>query len=387
MSGRKLDASPEWAFLKAWGPKILGGGILLLCAAALGSRYLTSERLAIPGDFAVYLRAWQRAQAGLDPYVATDFSPYKYAPGVLFLFSLLPADPNQAWMAFGAASIAAFLAAILIGVRLESWRSVGLLLVGLALSWKGVLETLDYGQLEFLILLLATLAARLYAFWPATAGFLLGLLPGFKLPWILFFLPFVLRALSHAEIPYPRNRFYRRLASGYFLAWFFWAAALPSLIFGPERAKELSQSWLKLLQLQPKELYLSDINQSLFSFGLRLTGENPERVLALMLLASGALLAILIRRNRGYDPRCGALAWITPWLLFTQLANPLAWRWGSVFAVGAPLCARRSWGWGLVLVLWLLQQTPVVKLLGFSHWTDLHGYGVITLYWLALVFA
>ncbi|MCM2324469.1 MAG: glycosyltransferase 87 family protein [Oligoflexia bacterium] len=373
-------------FWKKYGPKIIAGLILLACMAALAARYLSPDRLQIPGDFAVYLRAWERVASGQDPYVAADPSPYKYSPGILGLVSLLPSDPRAAWLWFGAISILSLGASLVIGVRMASWRAVGLLVLGLALSWKGTLETLDYGQLEFLILLIATVAARLYAFWPATAGFLLGLLPGFKLPWILFFLPFVLRALSHREIPYPRNRFFRRLASGYFLAWFFWAAALPSLMFGPERAKALSQSWVRLLQVQPADLYLTDINQSLFSFALRLSGGSAELVLALVLLSSGALLAVLIRRNRKFVPENGTLAWISPWLLFTQLANPLAWRWGSVFAVGAPFGARFSWGWAVVLLLWLAQQTPVVKLLGFEHWTDLHGYGVITLYWLALVF-
>ena len=90
-----------------------------------------------------------------------------------------------------------------------------------------------------------------------------------------------------------------------------------------------------------------------------------------------------------------ALAWISPWLLYMQWINPLAWRWGSVLAVGMPFAwerarwkhARRdrlTWmSW--IGFVWLLQQTPFLKLLGVAHWTDLHPYGLVSFYWFLLL--
>ena len=84
--------------------------------------------------------------------------------------------------------------------------------------------------------------------------------------------------------------------------------------------------------------------------------------------------------------------WLSPWLLLTQLVNPLSWRWGSVFVVGAPFAiavmsrsigktAVRSLLFSTVVVLWAFQLNFVVRPMGYHHWTDLHGYGILTLYW------
>jgi hypothetical protein len=394
-------------------PTIVAWALIAACASGLFVRYpakaaashpAEQAKVHIPGDFAVYLKAWQRVRAGQDPYVSSDSSPYKYAPGALGMISLLPDEPSRAWFAFGGASILALVFALGVGARYDSWRSVGWLFAGLVLSWKGILETLDYGQLELLILGVAVAGAATLRRAPLVSGFLLGLLPGIKLPWVLVFLPFLINAAT-PEPDTRRRRRFSQLATGYFLAWFTWAAAIPSLMFGPEKAKALSQSWLRLLETQPPGLYTSDLNQGLFGSALRWLGPGREALaLGLSLAVSGLLLGVLIARlARNYRER-DSLGWITPWLLATQLFNPLAWRWGSVYAVGAPLASERGarakpaleigpvsagairWAlWAALVPLWLAQQSPVVKLFGVSHWTELHPYGVVTAYWATLI--
>ena len=39
----------------------------------------------------------------------------------------------------------------------------------------------------------------------------------------------------------------------------------------------------------------------------------------------------------------------------------------------------------IAVLLWMLQQNPVAASLGFRHWTDFHGAGLITAYWLSLL--
>jgi hypothetical protein len=268
---------------------------------------------------------------------------------------------------------------------------VGKLVLGLVLSWKGILESLDYGQMEFFLFFLAVLGARVFLSHPFLAGVLLGLLPSLKLPWLFFFAPFFLKATQISK------KFTWRLVSGYGLAVFSWSIGIPILLFGAERTWELTQAWRALLKAQPKALYASDINQSFFNLGLRwFSGDSPvdhQLLMAGVLLLSGAIFGLLWARSRKTPwSRSNLLGYLAPWMIFTQLLNPLAWRWGSVLLVGAPFAARpaasikRKFLWALVGVLWALQQTPVVKVFGFVHWTDLHSYNLITLYWLVLVF-
>jgi hypothetical protein len=112
-----------------------------------------------------------------------------------------------------------------------------------------------------------------------------------------------------------------------------------------------------------------------------------------------ALVAVMVvrtygRARRGRGQFIEPLRWVGPWLIVTQLLNPLSWRWGSVFVVAIPLATvdSRIWHrvvrkvlWGMVVVGWLLQLNPVVQFLGFDHWTYLHGSGLITFFWATLL--
>jgi len=365
------------------------------CGLSLLKRYifplisiLHFKAFKIPGDFSVYFLASQRVSQGIIPYVSSDASPYKYSPSILAAIGLLPKDLNQAWMVFGSLSICAWLAVILLGVRLNTWGDFFRLTLGVILSWKGVLETFDYGQMEFFLWFLIMVAARLLFSFPFFSGLFLGFLPALKLPWLALILPFVMgiRQGSLKCILKCRLKF----LTGYAIAFVLWLAVIPVSLFGLERAWQMTRAWVEVLQVQPRDLYISDINQSFFGMGLRFFSFALS--FAWMCIASGLVMVFLIRR--GSRRPFASLSHLTPWLLWVQLMNPLAWRWGSLFALGAPFAADTSQPYRIknlilligILVLWALQQNPVVRLLGWSHWTQLHPFNLITAYWLVLLF-
>jgi hypothetical protein len=369
--------------------------IIFLAALVLWLRYPAAENAfqnVIPGDFAVYLRAWERVTSGVTPYVPTDGSPYKYSPGVLSIFWLFPKElqPGVAWFAFGTVSVLSLAMSLLVGVRYYRWRDVVALLIGLALSWKGILETLDYGQTELLILGMAVLATASLRKSAALAGVLAGTLPWIKLPWLGLLLPMLLTLKSASK-----GRFSNFL-SGYLSACVFWGAAAPALLFGPDRALKLSQEWISLLKTQPSSLYLSDMNQSLWMSAWRWWPSSLSILMAALLTLAILARLSLITSSKTRATHMTPLATISPWCVLMQMLNPLSWRWGSVFVVGIPFAVlgreqtgpRRRIQYGLgaiVLLLWLLQQNPFVHLIGKGHWTEFHGHGVITLYWLSLL--
>ncbi len=375
-------------------PFLVATLIVFIAALSLWLRYPASHlsfQNVIPGDFAVYLRAWERVSNGVDPYVASDASPYKYAPGVLGLIALLPqSSPGAAWFAFGTLSILGLAVSLLIGARYPTWKQVGALILGLGLSWKGILETLDYGQMELLILGIAVLATSMTRRAAAISGFLAGTLPWLKLPWVMLLIPLLL-SLRGAS----RGR-YSNFLSGYLASCVFWGAALPALLFGPDRALLLSQSWVELLRSQPSSLFLSDINQSAWVTAWRWIGGTLS--LAVTAIVMGAVLGRMILRTGACTraSHTSPLATISPWLILVQLLNPLSWRWGSVFVLGIPFLAlgkldTKARRYSILiaslvaLILLSLQLNPVARALGFEHWTELHGFGIITLFWLVLL--
>ncbi|MEK7691907.1 MAG: glycosyltransferase family 87 protein [Bdellovibrionota bacterium] len=383
-----VKASPHWG---AW-------FLISLVTIALFIRYPANQEVQLggqtPTDFGVYMRAWQRVNLGENPYVLTDGSPYKYAPGALALFKVMPDKLGNAWFVFGTLSIFALGLALTVGVRYVAWRNVLWVIFGLIFAWKGILETLDYGQLELLIVGVATVGAALLPHTPFTAGLLIGTLPWFKLPWLALALPFLLVVIRRDQ------KGLSRFVSGYMVACFLWAAAIPSWLFGSERALYLSQQWFSVLRAQPKELYYSDINQSLWVSVTRWMGSGSLAELCLALglgaMGLGILIGWLMARPSRTPTWQGALPWMSPWLILIQLLNPLSWRWGSVFLVGVPLAVfggiRRTPVASAVLfflicIFWLIQQNPFVRALGFHHWTELHQYGVITAYWLLFLVA
>jgi hypothetical protein len=168
------------------------------------------------------------------------------------------------------------------------------------------------------------------------------------------------------------------------------------LAFGPDQALRLSQAWFAVLREQPHSLFTHDVNQSLWASVTRWVSMSSSMTsLGIAALLSGLLLGLLVMRRPYAPPAQESFMWISPWLIMGQLINPLSWRWGSVYLVGACFAAFRPgrrflWFRGLiwigVIALFLLQQNPFVKgVLGMTHWTDLHEMGVVTLYWVGLL--
>lgn len=393
MTGQKMREKPEFFF--KWAAVLM----LSALAALLYARYPgnpESYRRERPSDFAVYLKAWERAKLGQTPYVATDPSPYKYSPGILTAVSLLPEFPPQAWYAFSVFCILSWILALAVGARYTSMVPLLGLCVGTLLAWKGVLETLDYGQLEILLFALAIVSGALVGKLPFFSGLLAGTLPWIKLPWLLLLLPLLLRRRELNRQTGYGERGLRLLVSGYVLSCFLWGIALPSLTWGADRSLLFTQQWFELLKTQPLALYLSDMNQSLWVSTLRwFPGWAWQVSWGVLGILLSWILARLIRRTLSARPKGDVMDWMCGWILLTQLVNPLSWRWGSavLVAAGFPLVAARKesrrWLYVLTLAvllgLFLIQLNPVVQALGYVHWTELHRAGTITAYWLVLL--
>ncbi len=329
---------------------------MLGLGSSLFLRYL--HGFGIPSDFAVYQLASQRwFEHSVNPYVQTDSSPFKYSPSFLLCLKFLPA-----WPVFKALCISLLAASVLLIAPFRRFYEVGLLVIGLALSWKGILEALDYGQVDFFAFFFFVLAARL-THRPLVAGLLLGILPWIKLPWMFLVIPF----------------FSRAFLVGYAAGFFGFGFLLPLGFFGWGRFRWLFGQWMDLVIHQPHELYATEVNQSLWS-----TGARWMQVSAWGGVLYGIAFLFCLYAGCRLFRRGAQLATVAPWLLLMQLANPLGWRCGSLFCLGIPFSAhnkippQRLW---FALACFVLQMYPV----GVHHWTDLCRFGGITLYWLSLV--
>lgn len=384
-------------WLKPWFGALL---IVIAISLILYFRYpgkFESYQHSVPQDFGVYLRAWTRFLQGETPYVSSEYSSFKYSPGFLALIGILPKLPQDAWFAFSTISIAGLALSLMIGARYRQWKDVLFLVLGLGLAWKGILETLDYGQIELFVLMLVIVSTASFTRFTILSGAIIGMLPWLKLPLLFLAVPFVLAASRwqpDAEGKPPLRRL-KLFVSGFLLSSVFWGAAVPSLAFGPERALKLSQEWYQLLKEQPSALFASDINQSLWVTVFRLLGENHLVAYGISGIVGGLLLGLLVLRRPHTPTAQDSFVWATPWLIMAQLVNPLSWRWGSVYLVGACFSTFRPgrrflWFRGVlwlgVIFFFLLQQNLFVRnVLGLSHWTELHDLGVVTGYWILLL--
>ncbi len=365
---------------------------VILASALLAFRYLPVYRGVLPEDFDGFLRAGEKAQNGLSPYAATEAAPFWDSPGSIAIFGALPRDPELAWQVYVTLSILALGLPLLFMVSYRTLRQVTYLLIGLVLGWKGVLGVLDLGQSEMLLFGFVSIAAATFETLPFFSGLSLGLMASFKLPWALMTLPFF--AAARIEIRRREHRF-RRFLAGYLAAWLAWLVAIPSLVFGKDQTVLLTREWIKAFWRQYREQFVSESNQSVWISAVRWAGgvdAEPHRLLIAMGIATilvgitlGRLLARLDFVSGAKIRRGRALAWIAPWLMFAQWVNPLAWKWGNVFAVAAPfawwaggLWGKRRWtqwlGFGLLAALWLTQQSSALQFTG-----------VVSIYWLVLV--
>lgn len=382
-------------------PRFVAYLLIISCALLLYFRYpgqplAPGARIKVPRAFTTYYMAWKKASSGTSPYRLSDPDSYRLSPGVLAWISPLPTKLGEAWLIFSSFSIFLFGLSLLVGSRYKTWNHVTALFLGLVLSWKGILETIESGQLELVILSTAVIAGSLMIRLPMVCGLLLGILPWFKLQWLVLIIPLLMVASSTTlHAPGKKARRGRMLITGYLFSWFIWGAAIPAFVFGSDRAIELTRGWIEVLRTQPVSLYFSDLNQSMWTLIVRWTGSSLPNAIALTLITLGFLLGrLLARTGRAASPG-ETLAWISPWMLLTQLMNPLSWRWGSIFTVGMPLSIHSDsspWNWrktlisGCVTALWLLQLNPTLQLFGIEHWSELNHYGAVTTFWILLLF-
>jgi hypothetical protein len=312
---------------------------------------------------------------------------------------------GDAWFYFLMFNLAVLSSVLWMGARYRNLKDVGYLLGGLGLAWKGILDVLENGQLEILILGFLTLAAAAFSQVTFLSGVLVGFVGWLKLPWALMLVPFLLAASrKHSGDPRPPARRLKLFFSGYILSSFSVGVVIPSLVYGPERAAELTQGWFDVLKFHPPAEFLTPLNQSLWASGVRLFSEwgglsvMPALGLACVLVA--VFLGLLLNRYPISPSAKEPLAWLTPWLLLGALIQPYSFRWNSLYLLGAFFAASRVQPgprssepvrfltrfrpaiWVLLLLLTLLQMNPVVQALGLGHWSELHQHGVTTASWI-----
>ena len=185
--------------------------------------------------------------------------PYKYSPSALLLFFGLPDSYPEAWIVAKFVLVSFWGIAISLGATFTTRRNFLLLLLGIVASWKGILETLDFGQMESVCFFLAVISTRLFIHYPLLSGLLIGLLPAIKLPWALLSIPFIADGILSREYKSAL-----RFVTGFLSAIFSWGVVIPVLAFGLNQSLDLYQDWFLVLQAQPIELFKSDYNQSLW---------------------------------------------------------------------------------------------------------------------------
>lgn len=355
--------------------------LLVFIAFALFYRgWPTSDPL--PKDFAVFSIALERFRQGLSPYDAHIVMTYKYSPGFFsILHALWPpisdSSSHIAWWCFKAFSLVLWLCTMILCFPVHNRKNFLALLIGLAFCWKGLIETLDFGQLEYVLFSLTFFAAYWESrslFFTVIAGILAGLLPWIKLPFAL--VPVILFLHSQSK---------KRFSSGVFISAIFMGVILPVFTFG-NRFFSIYCDWFEALKNQSAEILIQEpANQSLLAT-LSRSGVPP--LFATLICA--ALIAIflihewsLVRKKANSRDELP-----TRILTLLLLVNPLSWRWAGLFLIGVPgILMQKSRGFLftlslLLFFLWLIQLNPISKFLGFARWTDLYPYGVITLTWI-----
>lgn len=336
----------------------------------------------VPADFQVYFQAVERWRAGLSPYDASRMMTYKYSPGLLGAFIALFAGAvtaGEAWLRFKALSLLVWAGTLATIWPRRNVRDLLWLALGLLWSWKGLLEALDFGQLEIIGIAPLLLGFHWSTRRPLLAWACAACLPFLKLPWLVASLGMALAARRSWRTGWAVSAAVLALAG----------ALVPWVVFGGG-AGQAYADWVQVLGLQSSEILVTEpANQSLSAVSGRLLGQAW-----LGLALAGALGAWQLWRYRhgGHGPVLYASG--LSWLALLCLASPLSWRWASLWFVELPLGLAQQWHRRKVRILaavlaasWLLTQNPVVQALGLQHWTELHRAGWISAQWLLVFFA
>lgn len=342
----RLEQNKHWITLVLSWVVIISAGAALLVRHPLSeprpserieSQHSTAaQKSRVPSEIELFVAAREKLRKGIDPYSnKTDADTYRYPPGFLAIGELLPSSSSEIVNLFGFFTIVLWMASLFMGARTSSWRELLAIAGGIALSWNALETSFHMGQMDVLALFLAVLAARVYRRNRALSGFVLGLMPWIKLPWLLVTIPFLQTAARQG----PRKL--AKFFAGLFASLFFWGAGLPSLVFGPDRSLLLSQKWMDSIQLRPDRILLMPENESAWAIVSRLTG-NSTLGAGITGIVCAFVLSTLIQRPvpssaKSVDKNGGVLGWLTPWLMFTQLFAPIAYPWGALVTVGVPL--------------------------------------------------
>lgn len=331
----------------------------------------------LPMDFQVYFTARERFLHGIDPYQIADAFPYKYSPSFLLFMKLFPTAEGPCWLVFKAVSLLLFSSALMIGVRYRSRKDFGLLFLGLALSWFGMKDLLDTGQADLIYFSMVIFSGVFWKNRHWVSGILLGVLPWVKIPWVLITVPFFWECFASQNLKKFKN-----LVSGILASFILIGIILPLSFCGVSKSLDLYRSWLRLLASQPYDLFHNPGNQSLWMSSERWFGPRPWAIISFVAFVGGFLGIRLARKARIDSP----LSWLSPWMLWAQALNPLAWIIGSIYTVGIPFSSgfkkRGEWTiWILVAALWVCHiQFINIKISGQETW------GTTTLYWCFLLY-
>lgn len=371
----------------------LGAGLTLFCAALM--LFFRHWNEVVPQDFRVFLTAVERLAQGQSVYRPDEALPFKYFPGAIWFFSFLPQDPLTAWRIFKGLSVSAWAWTVF---RFQSWtarRDLLALLASLTLAWKGLIETLDFGQMEYVLLAAGAGALALSRRRVLAGSVFISLLACIKPAWGLLLVPAAM-VVTPSSL---RSRVFVRAVIGFGLGMIFWIALFPRMLWGWEGGAELTAQWIAQLGQQPAAFFSTDAYNQGFGVSvgrwlLWIPGVSVDaaRVIAVLLSLLMLLFAAsrFVHRDQAQD-RAAALG---PWFLLLQILNPLGWRWGSMlislqsaslgYAFDRFSKKRRLFFAALISILFLLQLNPVAHLLGQSSWTAFHDFGVVTAYWLAI---
>lgn len=354
--------------------------------------------MPVPMDFEVPILARDRFLQGINPYIPEEFLPYKYSPFAVVPMILLPKDHTAAWFYYKIVCVLSLAATLYYGFRPITWKRVGLAVLGVIFAWKGFTMVLYYGQLEFIMYLLAVVAVIVFRkslFW---SGVIIGMMPWLKLPFGFMFIPFLIEAarMSYQEKSYKK---FLQLCTGLGVSAVLYGFLIPGAAFGFSETIEHTKNWYLLVKTQPQALFEEPLNQSVWIAAWRWLGPVGHSIWvkgALILATLAAIYLIAQRHMKRWDTR-SPLVWITPWILLNQIINPLAWVWGGLYVMGAPLALEdsekkstqpvwlKSVLWVMVIIGLLLQQRGLPQFLGVETWEGLFQYGSLSFYWLAVL--
>ncbi|WP_330185175.1 mannosyltransferase [Nocardia sp. NBC_01503] len=250
------------------------------------------------------------------PFAALVFYPLHFLPfsvvAIAWLLATMAALFGVVWLALE----------LILGkdaLREQHWRTVAVAWTAVGLWLEPVRTTLDYGQVNVFLVLIAMLAVRSARWW--VSGTLVGAAAGVKLTPAVTGLYFV-----------ARRRWLAAVWSGVV---FFGTIGLTYLITPDETRKYFTELLGDATRIGPVG---SSVNQSLRGALSRILGHDvvsgPVWLAAVLVTA---VLAVLAWRALAKDDRLGTLLIVQ---LFGLMVSPISW--------------SHHWIWLIPVVLWLL---------------------------------